>query len=155
VRPATLRDALTEARAVAGAGIQRSSIPPALGATLRRTVLIVDDDAMSRAKLRAALEPYLDVVEAKDGMEAVELAGKGPTPAMIVANVAMPRVDGFTLAKIMKGNEKMRKVPIMLVAGRNNREEVTQALVVGACHYFPKTTPVSEILAKIRKILGA
>jgi two-component system chemotaxis response regulator CheY len=155
-RPVNVRDALTEARAVAGAGIQRASAPPSsLPASTRKTVLLVDDDAAMRQKLRAALEPFFDVLEAKDGLEAVEMSGKIATPAMVISNVTMPRVDGFTLAKILRQNEKMRKTPIMFVSAKNSPQEVTQALVIGACHYFPKTTPVGEIVAKVRKILVA
>jgi PleD family two-component response regulator len=152
--PFNVRDAMTEAHAIAGAGIKRASMPaPMYG--MRKTVLLVDEDISSRMKLRAALEPYVDVVEAKDGMEAVDVTGKIAPPAMVISSVSAPKVDGFTLTKIMKGNEKTKKIPVMLISGKNNSQEVTQALVIGACHYFPKTSPISEIVAKIRKILGA
>jgi two-component system chemotaxis response regulator CheY len=120
----------------------------------KRTILVVDDDASMRSKLRASLEPYFDVLEAKDGMEAVELSATIQPPAMIVTDVVMPRVDGFTLAKIMKGNPLMKKVPIMFVSSRNSPAEVTQAMVLGACQYVLKSVPVGEIVAKIRKIVG-
>lgn len=107
-----------------------------------------------RARLKASLEPYYDVVEAKDGMEAVELSSKVAKPAMIVSDVVMPRVDGFTFAKIMRGNPVMKTVPIMFVSSRNSPQDVTQALVLGACQYVLKTTPIGEIVSKIRKIVG-
>jgi DNA-binding response OmpR family regulator len=65
----------------------------------------------------------------------------------------MPRVDGFTLAKILRGNPVMKKVPIMFVSSRNSPQDVRQALTLGACQYVLKTTPISEIVAKIRKIV--
>jgi CheY-like chemotaxis protein len=120
----------------------------------KKSILIVDDDVAMRAKLKAALEIYYEVIEAKDGMEAVELSSKIAKPAMIVSDVVMPRVDGFTLAKIMRGNPVMKTVPIMFVSSRNSPQDVTQALVLGACQYVLKTTPVSEIVSKIRKIVG-
>lgn len=119
----------------------------------RKTILLVDDDAAMRAKLKTGLEPYYDVMEAKDGMEAVEVTSKGHTLAMIVSDVVMPRLDGFTLAKIVRSNPVMKKVPIMFVSSRNSPQDVTQALVLGACQYVLKSTPVSEIVAKIRKIV--
>jgi DNA-binding response OmpR family regulator len=66
----------------------------------------------------------------------------------------MPRVDGFTLAKILRGNPVMKKVPIMFYSSRGSPQDVTQALVLGACQYVVKTTPVSELVSKIRKILA-
>jgi CheY-like chemotaxis protein len=153
--PPTVKDALTEARAISGAGVVRPSTAPTSMRPLgKKTIVVVDDDASMRSRLRTALEAFYDVVEAKDGMEAAELAGKISPPAMFVCDVVMPRVDGFTLAKILKSNPLMRRVPIMFVSSRNSPQDVTQALVVGACQYVLKTVPMGEIVAKIRKIVG-
>jgi CheY-like chemotaxis protein len=154
VKPTNMRDAMAEAAAVTGGGMVRpSTAPGSFKAPGRKTILLVDDDAVMRSKLRAALEPWYEVIEAKDGMEAVELTAKIQPPAMIVSDVMMPRVDGFTLAKILRGNPILKRVPIMFVSSRNSPQDVTQALVLGACQYVPKSTPVSEIVAKIRKIV--
>jgi DNA-binding response OmpR family regulator len=153
--PSNIKDAMAEAQAIAGGGLVRPSTSPGSikPASMRKTILIVDDDATMRQKLRAGLEAYYDVLEAKDGMEAVEMTGKIARPAMIVSDVVMPRVDGFTLAKILRGNANLKGVPIMFISSRNSPQEVTQALVLGACQYVPKSTPISEIVAKIRKIV--
>ncbi|MDB4946927.1 MAG: Chemotaxis regulator - transmits chemoreceptor signals to flagelllar motor component CheY [Labilithrix sp.] len=153
--PSNLKDALAEARAMTGAGLQRQSSVPgsAFPAAARKTVIVVDEDPAMRERLRAGIEPFYDVVEASDGMEAATLASQGVSPAMIVCEVVMPRLDGFTLARIMKGNPLTKRIPIMFVSSRNTPQDVTQALVLGACHYFPKTTPIAEIVAKIRKIV--
>jgi CheY-like chemotaxis protein len=153
--PANLKDALTEARAISGAGIMRpSGAPASMAPPARKTIMIVDDDAAMRARLRAGLEAFYEILEAKDGMEAVEMTAGMSMPAMIVCDVVMPRVDGFTLAKIMRGNPVMKKVPIMFVSSRNSPHDVTQALSLGACQYVLKTTPISDIVAKIRKIVA-
>lgn len=156
-RPGSLKDALTEARAISGGGPSRPSAMPGsmspASRTGRKTILVVDDDASMRARLRAGLEAFYDVLEAKDGMEAAEMTATIQPPAMIVCDVVMPRVDGFTLAKILRSNPVMKKVPIMFVSSRNSPQDVTQALVLGACQYVLKTTPVGDIVAKIRKIV--
>jgi CheY-like chemotaxis protein len=152
-RPSNIRDALTEAHAVAGGAFGKVSAPAPKVAQGRKTVMLVDDDPTARARLRAVLEATYDIIECKDGMEAVEMTAKIQPPAMIVSDVVMPRVDGYTLAKILRGNPIMKRVPIMFVSSRHSPQDVTQALVLGACHYFPKSTPVSEIAAKIKKIV--
>lgn len=149
--PSNIRDAKMEAHAIAGGALGRSTAPAAF--TGKKTVLLVDDDAALRGSLKRALEPFYNVVEARDGMEAVELAPTLPHLAMVVSDVMMPRVDGFTLAKILRGNATLKRVPIMFVSSRNSPQEVTQALVLGACQYVPKTTPISQIVEKIRKIV--
>jgi CheY-like chemotaxis protein len=152
--PANVKDALAEARAVSGAGMMRpATAPPSLRPTGKKTIMVVDSDASMRARLRAGLEEFYDVVEAKDGMEAVELAAAMQPPSMIVCDVVMPRVDGFTLAKILKSNPVMKRVPIMFVSSRNSPQDVKQAMVLGACQYVLKSVPIGEIVAKIRKIV--
>ena len=118
----------------------------------RKTILLVDADAGLRARLRVLLEPHYDVLEAKDGMEAVEMTSTMQPPAMIVSDTAMPRMDGFTLAKILRGNPVTKRVPIMFVSEQDDAQHVTQALVIGVSQYVPKTTPIAQIVEKIRKI---
>lgn len=149
-RPGSVRDALTEGAAVGGAV---GRISAAAGAAAKKMILIVHPDADLRSRLKAALEAFYDVIEAKDGMEAVEMTSKIAAPAMIVSDTAMPRVDGFTLAKILRNNPVMKKTPIMFVSAQHSPQHVTQALVIGVSQYLPKSTPVPQIVEKIRKIV--
>lgn len=155
-RPSNIKDALTEARAVAGGGLGRpvtaSSGLARAGLQGKKTVLVVDDDASMRSRVRTALEEFYDVLEAKDGMEAAELMASIQPPALIVCDVVMPRVDGFTLAKILRANPVTKRVPIMFLSSRNSPQDVTQALVLGASQYVLKSVPMGEIVAKVRKI---
>ena len=73
-------------------------------------------------------------------------------PALIVSDTAMPRLDGFAFAKILRGNPVMKRVPIMFVSAQHSPQYVTQALVIGVSQYLPKTTPVAQIVEKIRKL---
>jgi len=149
VRPATIRDAQAEAHALGGGAVARPSARPT---GIRKTILLVDPDAGLRARIRALLEPDYDVVEAKDGLEAIELTST-VTPSMIVSDTAMPRLDGFSLAKIARQNPLFKKLPIMFVSSQHSPQHVTQALVIGVSQYLPKSTPVAQIVEKIRKIV--
>jgi CheY-like chemotaxis protein len=150
MRPGNVRDALTEGAAVGGAVGRISAVA---GAGAKKTILIVHPDADLRTRLKMALEAFYDVIEAKDGMEAVEMTTKISAPAMIVSDTQMPRVDGFTLAKILRNNPVMKKTPIMFVSAQHSPQHVTQALVIGVSQYLPKSTPVPQIVEKIRKIV--
>lgn len=152
-RPSNIRDALTEAHAIAGGAFGKVSAPAPKVQQGRKSIMLVDDDPSARARLKVLLEKDYDIIECKDGMEAVEMTSRIQPPAMVVSDVVMPRVDGFTLAKILRGNPVMKKVPIMFVSSRNGPAEIKQALVLGACHYFAKTTAATEIVAKIKKII--
>jgi CheY-like chemotaxis protein len=150
--PSNVRDAKMEAHAIAGGALGRSSAPPATIAG-KKTVLIVDGDGAHRSALKSHLETYYNVVEAKDGMEAAEIAPALPNLGLVVSDVTMPRVDGFSLVKILRSNPAMKRVPIMLVSSRNSPQDVTQALMLGVVQYVPKTTPAEQIAEKIRKIV--
>jgi CheY-like chemotaxis protein len=149
-RPSSVRDALTEGAAMGGAVGRLSA---AVGKTGKKTILIVHSDADLRTRLRTALEAFYDVLEAKDGMEAVEMTSSIGNPGMIVSDSQMPRLDGFTLAKILRNNPVLKKVPIMFVSAQHSPQHVTQALVIGVSQYLPKTTPIPQIVEKIRKIV--
>jgi CheY-like chemotaxis protein len=149
--PSNIKDARTEAYAIAGGGLGRSSAPsPIIG---KKTVLIVDPDATIRAALKMQLDAFYNVAEAKDGMEAVEMAPTLPNLGLVLSEVTLPRVDGFTLAKILRGNPNFRRVPIMFMSAKNEPKDVTQALVLGVAHYFKKPTPAAAIVEKVRKVV--
>lgn len=145
-----MREARAEAHALGGGAVARPS--SLSSASARKTILIVDPDASLRARLRALLEQHYKVLEASDGLEAVELTVNIQPPAMIVSDTAMPRVDGFTLAKIIRNNPVMKRVPIMFVSAQHSAQTVTQALVIGVTQYLPKSTPIPQIVEKIRKL---
>jgi len=146
-----VRDANAEAHAVGGGAVARTSAIASLSG--RKTIMLVDPDAGLRARMRVLLEPHYDVIEAADGMEAVELTSKIQPPSMIVCDTTMPRVDGFTFAKIMRNNPVMKKVPIMFLSAQHSPQHVTQALVIGVSQYLPKTTAPAQVVEKIRKIV--
>lgn len=146
--PGNLRDAKGEAHALGGGAVGR-----VVTSAAKKTIVIVNPDADFRSRLRALLEGQYNVMEAKDGMDAVDLAGKIDNPGMFVSDTQMPRVDGFTLAKILRQNPVLKKVPIMFVSAQHSPQHVTQALVIGVSQYLPKTTPVGQIAEKIRKIV--
>lgn len=150
-RPSNIRDAVAEAHAIGGGAVVRTSAAPTRPLA-RKTILLVDADPTLRARIRELLEPQYDVIEAKDGLEAVELARAGQPPAMIVSDTTMPRLDGFSFAKILRANPLTKRVPIMFVSAQHDPQHVTQALVIGVSQYLPKTTPVPQIVEKIRKI---
>lgn len=150
VRPSNIRDAAAEAHALGGGAVVRASVAPV--AAMRKTIMLVDPDPAMRARLKALLAAQYDIIEAKDGLEAIELTRADHPPALIVSETAMPRLDGFSMAKLVRGNPLTKRVPIMFVSVQHSPQHVTQALVIGVSQYLPRTTPVEQIVEKIRKI---
>jgi DNA-binding response OmpR family regulator len=151
----TVTDALIEARAVAGGSSRpppaRSDVAPAPAV---KTILVVDDDPGVRATLARALSTQYEVYQASDGAEAAELVARIPPPSLLVCDVVMPRLDGFTLAKVFKSHPLLRHVPIMFLTSRSSPQDMVKGIGLGARQYVLKPFNLSEVLAKIAKIVG-
>ncbi|HMI50271.1 MAG TPA: response regulator transcription factor [Candidatus Saccharimonadales bacterium] len=114
------------------------------------TVLIVDDEPQIRRVLRATLSGAgYEVIEAKDGQEAIELVIR-EHPDLILLDVNMP---------VMGGLEACSKIrlsfggPIIMVTVRNSEHDKVQALDAGADDYIVKPFATGELLARIRAAL--
>jgi two-component system phosphate regulon response regulator PhoB len=113
-------------------------------------VLVVDDDAESRALVRAALErESFSVLEAADGAEAlVAIAADGPD--LVVLDVNLPSVGGFdVLAQMRQANS----VPVIMVTGRDGETDRVLGLELGADDYVVKPFSARELASRVRAIL--
>ncbi len=112
---------------------------PAFVSTQRGTVLVADDDPVMRLLMLEMLTQVgMDGIEAGDGLEAVELA-RERVPDLILMDVDMPRMDGFTACRTIRAAEKDGAcVPIVMVTGSDDVEAVTQAYEVGATDFVSK-----------------
>ncbi len=112
---------------------------PAFASTQRGTVLVADDDPVMRLLMLEMLTQVgMDGIEAGDGLEAVELA-RERVPDLILMDVDMPRMDGFTACRTIRAAEKDGAcVPIVMVTGSDDVEAVTQAYEVGATDFVSK-----------------
>jgi len=114
------------------------------------TILVVDDEPQIRRVLRATLSSSgYDVIEAKDGQEAIEIVIR-ERPALILMDVNMP---------VMNGLEACSKIrlsfdgPIIMVTVRNSEHDKVLALDSGADDYVVKPFTMGELLARIRAAL--
>lgn len=118
-----------------------------LGAAL---LLVVEDDPNLRVALREslALEGY-QVVTASDGQEAIDQLIAGLTPDLILADVMMPKVDGFELLRRVRANTKWVSIPFVFLTSRTDRHDVIQGKVLGAEDYVSKPFSYDELLPLI------
>ncbi len=112
---------------------------PAFASNQRGTVLVADDDPVMRLLMLEMLAQVgMEGIEAGDGLEAVELA-RVRMPDLILLDVDMPRMDGFTACRTIRAAEKDGAcVPIVMVTGSDDVEAVTQAYEVGATDFVSK-----------------
>lgn len=124
------------------------------GNRVKRTVLIVDDNATIRSELEQFLcKAGFAVVAAKDGMEAFKLA-ISEVPDVIVTDKEMPLLNGYTLLAALRSVPETSKIPVMLCTSSQNRVEESDAFSKGFFDYLAK--PVSEVtlISRVKRALG-
>jgi DNA-binding NarL/FixJ family response regulator len=114
-------------------------------------VLIADDDALARAALRTILDAHDDlelVAEARDGLEAVDAAGR-LLPDVVLLDIRMPNLDGLQAARQILTSASNRARVIMLTTFDLD-EYVYDALKAGASGFLRKDSPPERLLAFVR-----
>lgn len=120
----------------------------------RKKVLIVDDDANNLQVLRQILKQEHDLFFAKSGMKAVELAESYP-PDLILLDVMMPDVDGYEVCRLLKGNPRFKRTPIIFVTALTDIEDEEMGLKLGAVDYITKPISAAIVKARIQTHLDA
>ena len=104
------------------------------------TLLFVEDEAMIRTVAVAFLRPYfMEIYEAKDGLEALELYTEYK-PDMIISDIEMPNMDGLTLCKTIRKEDKT--TPIIITTAYTNTEYLLEAVSLNLVKYLLK--PIEE-----------
>jgi diguanylate cyclase (GGDEF)-like protein len=112
----------------------------------QQTVLIVDDDEAYRAALKAILSPEYSVVEAENGVAAMKYINyRCKDIAAVLLDLVMPVMDGYKLLSIMKNDERMKNIPVIITAEDSECGEES-ALETGADDFIRK--PYSAQIVK-------
>jgi signal transduction histidine kinase len=118
-------------------------------------LLIVDDDPIARALMRATLEvDGYEIIEAEDGEEACALF-RARHPELVIADVVMPRMDGFALCRELRSRPESAYVPILMATGLDDVSSISKAYEVGATDFIAK--PINWVVLghRVRYMLRA
>ena len=117
------------------------------------TILIVDDAAMIRRRFEASLTTYGFITHTcNDGLEALNWLQSNPTPDLLITDVEMPNMDGFTLIDRLR--QAKMELPILVVSSRASEEWGKEARRLGATDYLNKGFATSEMIHKVNSLLG-
>ncbi|MBP0016956.1 MAG: response regulator transcription factor [Cyanobacteria bacterium SBLK] len=116
-------------------------------------ILVVDDNP----GIRLAISDYLELfgystITAKDGKEALSLL-ESSHPHLMVADIKMPRIDGYTLVEQVRLRPEFRLLPVIFLTERNTTAERIRGYQVGCDLYLPKPFEMEELGAAIRNLL--
>jgi putative two-component system response regulator len=116
-------------------------------------VLAVDDQRENRELVEAVLgdEGYL-IDTANDGVAALEQIGRR-RPDCIVLDVMMPRMDGLMMTRLMKGDRRLRNIPILLLTALSEIDDKVRGLESGADDFLNKPVDRHELIARVRSLV--
>jgi two-component system chemotaxis sensor kinase CheA len=105
----------------------------------RKRLLVADDSVTTRTLERSILEAAgYDVIVAVDGAEAWQLLQERGAD-LVVADIEMPRMDGFALTQAIRGSKRFRDLPIVLVTALESEQDRVRGVEVGADAHLRKS----------------
>jgi len=122
-------------------------------AGIKRKVIVVDDEYVNRQMLGFIISQKYDVMYAENGRDALEKIKTVKTElSLVLLDIMMPEMDGFELIKIMKDDEELRHIPIIVLTSEESAE--VKSLKLGASDFIMKPYNRPEvILARIGRIV--
>jgi len=119
----------------------------------KKRILVVDDEAalVEMLALRLEANDYI-VLTAGDGQEGLEKARK-ELPDLIILDLMLPKMDGYKVCRMLKFDEKFKKIPIILFTARAQEADVRLGEEVGADAYLTKPFEPVILLAKIKELI--
>ncbi|HXS75325.1 MAG TPA: PAS domain S-box protein [Terracidiphilus sp.] len=115
----------------------------------RDLIVIADDNADMRQYLESLLGQHFQVHAVADGIEAVKTA-RNIHPALVLADVMMPGLDGFGVVSEIRKDEHLRGTPVILLSARAGEESRVEGLEAGADDYLVKPFTARELIARVR-----
>lgn len=119
------------------------------------TVMVVDDSLTVRKITGRLLEREgYEVVTAKDGVDALEQLVE-VIPDVMLVDIEMPRMDGFDLSRNVRGDPRLKDIPIIMITSRLAEKHRNYAKEIGVNHYLGKPYQEDELLPLIRSCVAA
>jgi DNA-binding response OmpR family regulator len=113
--------------------------------------LIVEDNLIHRLALKELLrELGHEVLDARDGKEALELLAHPEPPAMVILDWMLPELDGLEVCRRVRATPATEGTYLLFLTGRRNTEDVVAALENGADEYLVKPVDPEELRARLK-----
>ncbi len=119
-----------------------------------KTILVIDDQADERAIQRAMLSHLgYTVNEAPDGESGLQRATEAP-PDLVLLDIAMPRLDGFSVCRALRADERTSDVPVLLFTASVVGDLDKQAREAGADGVLLKPVDPHKVAEEIQRLIG-
>jgi two-component system cell cycle response regulator DivK len=121
---------------------------------MSKRILVVEDQPDNRQIIRDMLAPTdYEITEVEDGEQALQAVAK-QRPDLILMDIQLPIIDGYTATRRIKANPAWQSIPIIAVTSYALSGEEKKAREAGCDDYVPKPFSPRQLLAKIRQFLS-
>jgi CheY-like chemotaxis protein/HAMP domain-containing protein len=115
-------------------------------------ILIVEDNPDNMTTIKAVLENRYRILEATDGEEGLRMAEEA-RPDLIILDMALPKMDGYTVVRHIKTNMELRQIPVIAMTARVMKGDREKILAAGCDDYIAKPIDPEDFLKKIEERL--
>jgi len=120
----------------------------------KAVALIVEDDDQIAMLLKFMVEREgMHVVAAHDGRAAREIIEVSAPPAIVLLDIMLPYVDGFTLVTVIRSKLEWQSVPVIMLSAKSQERDIVRALDAGANDYIVKPFKPEELKARIKRFV--
>ena len=121
---------------------------------MAKTILAVDDSASIRQMVSFTRKSAgYDVIEAVDGMDGLDKA-KAKNADLVLSDQNMPRMDGLTLIRNLRGLPQYKTVPILMLTTESSDAMKAQGRAAGATGWLVKPFDPQKLIEVVRKVIG-
>ena len=113
-------------------------------------ILIVDDTPENLAVLGDVLQPDYTVQATTSGERALAIAAGQPAPDLVLLDIMMPGMDGYTVLTRLRDNPLTRDIPVIFLTALDDTRDEEHGLALGAADYIPKPIRPALVLARVR-----
>lgn len=128
----------------------------------KATILVVDDEVETVDMISLLLESQgYTIIPVYSGTEALEILRKGiQEPAgsrspidLVILDIKLPDVDGYEICQVIKQDDHLKYIPVIMVTGMKSVEDTTRGLAIGADDYVSKPFKAEELVARVKAML--
>ena len=124
-------------------------------ATENRRMLVADDDPAILRLIATILEKdNFTVVTARDGREAYKILQSDANFAAAILDVVMPHISGPELVRYMKSEDRLRRIPVMLMTAEQDPKLSSDSFSAGATVFFPKPFTTAQLQIMLQMLIG-
>ncbi len=122
---------------------------------MAKLVMLVDDSDVLRKITVFNLKKHgYEVVEATNGEEAIQKLSEGIKPDLMLLDIMMPKMDGFTVLKKLRENDNWKDIPVIVLTAKGGEEDEQTAMSLGATMVMTKPFSPVQLIQEVKKVIG-